>query len=142
MDVPWFLRELAKPRPISVIPSDVLDVNSDLAIALKPHQVQALSFFFENFAVKKHKFGILASKMGQGKTFAAIAFAAAVRKLHDNLPGLPLDTRNQMVSGSNVSHPYFARSTLWIVPNMQIAQLIKSIRTCSPNDTFEVYWER
>ena len=141
MDVPWFLRELAKPRPISVIPSDVLDVNSDLAIALKPHQVQALSFFFENFAVKKHKFGILASKMGQGKTFAAIAFAAAVRKLHNNLPGLPLDAHYQMVSGSNVSHPYFARSTLWIVPNMQIAQLIKSIRTCSPNDTFEVYWD-
>ena len=95
MDVPWFLRELAKPRTISVIPSDVLDVNSDVAIPLKPHQVQALSFFFENFAVKKHKFGILASEMGQGKTFAAIAFAAAVRKLHGNVPGLSLDTRHQ-----------------------------------------------
>ena len=45
MDVPWFLRELAKPRPISVIPSDVLDVNSDVAILLKPHQVQARPSF-------------------------------------------------------------------------------------------------
>ena len=106
MDVPWFLRELAKPRPISVIPSDVLDVNSDVAIPLKPHRVQALSFFFENFAVKKHKFGILASKMGQEKTFAAIAFAAAVRKLDENVPGLSLDTHYQMVSGNNVSHHF------------------------------------
>ena len=120
-----FARAGQTAGPISVIPSDVLDVNSDVAIPLKPHQVQALSFLFEKFGVKKHKFGILASKMGQEKTFAAIAFAAAVRKLDENVPGLSLDTHYQMVSGNNVSHLFFARSTLWIVPNMQIEQLIK-----------------
>ena len=141
IDALALLRDLEAPRSSAEISTHAVEAYLPTAVALYDHQIRAAAFFANNVVERRERSGILASHMGQGKTWSIALLARVLSGLRaaDAYPDAA--TLRELASGAPPSRVHdLPRTTLWMVPNSQVRQLASAILECYPKDVVRFYY--